>query len=302
MTVTTSGEFLETLQRWMLTVISHPSGVQAGVASDQAQQQIDISPDQLDTVVAPSQRLTSCERMQIYANAYYGRLIECLREEFPTLVHVLGESNFDAFAFAYLESFPPRSYTLARLGARFPEFMQQTRPSAGLPEDGPPSWPDFLIDLARVERIYSEVFDGPGIERQRILQADDLLEIAPGEWPHAQLIAVPCLRLLSLRYPVHECISAVRRGAEPDVPDASPTYLAVTRRDYVVRRCQLTATEYDLLSALVAGQSVGEAIEQVARFNEGEWQSLQSNLQNWFKAWARAAFFQAVEVVPRPSK
>lgn len=297
MTLTTAPNILATLEQWMLSVISHPDGIEAGIACDEAREQIDMAPGHLDRIVARSQRLTSGERLQIYANAYYARLIECLREEFPTLVHVLDESTFDGFAFGYIQRFPPRSYTLADLGSRFPHYLEQTRPSDALRDDGRPSWPDFLIDLARVERTYSEVFDGPGAEGQNLLQVESLLEISPEAWPHARLIAAPCLRLLALAYPVHEYISAVRRGDGPTVPEPSPTYLAVTRRDYVVRRCQVTAAEYELLSALIAGRTVGEAIESVAGAIAGDWESLEASLQNSFQTWARATFFRAVEIV-----
>jgi hypothetical protein len=256
----------------------------------------------LDRVIARSQQLTSVERLQIYANAYYARLIECLRAEFPALVHVLGESTFDGFALDYLQKYPSHSYTLVELGHQFPNYLEETRPLDTKRGDDGSTWPDFLIDLARVERTYGEVFDGPGIEGERTLQAEDLVAISQEEWSHARLIPAPCLRLLSLKYPVHEYISAVRhRQAEAVIPEPSPTCLAVSRREYVVRRRQVTATEYTLLSALIAGRTVGEAVEIITSRVECDWETLAKNLQNWFQGWARAAFFHAVEFgPPRP--
>ena len=43
---------LDQIQRWMRAVLMHPDGVPAGVASPQAKTQIDVSADQLESVVA----------------------------------------------------------------------------------------------------------------------------------------------------------------------------------------------------------------------------------------------------------
>jgi hypothetical protein len=202
--------------------------------------------------------------------------------------------TFDGFAFGYLQEYPSQSYTLANLGRHFPRFLAETRSADPAGEESGPTWPDLLIDLATVERTYSEVFDGLGTEGGRILQAEDLAGIRPEQWPEAKLIAVPCLRMLSLRYPVHDYVSAVRHQTEAVIPEPSPTCLVVTRRDYVVRRSTVSLTEYQLLEALVAGESVGRAIERAAEAAESE--TLAENLHGWFRAWAAAAYFERVEL------
>ena len=292
---------LDQVQRWMQAVITHPDGVVAGMRSETAREELEVPPDGVEEVILRSRRLTSIERLQIYGNAYYARLLECLRQEYPALVHALGEETFDGFAFGYLQAYPSRSYTLAELGRHFPQYLTETRPAAEADAAGQPDWADFLIDLATVERTYSEVFDGPGIEGQRILQASDVAGLAPGEWSEACLIPVPCLRLLTLGYPVHEYISAVRRKAEAVIPEPSRTYLVVTRREFVVRRCAVSPVEYALLSTLVAGESVGAAIGRIASDPEADREALAKNLHGWFRQWAAAAFFQTVQL-PRVSR
>src|SRR5581483_6380291 len=115
-------------QRWMQTVIMHPEGVAEGVASAPARECLDIGPEQVEQVVTPSRTLTALDRLSIYGNAYYARLLECLREEFPVLVHALGEELFDAFTVGYLQKYPSRSYTLNDLATNFPRYLAETRP------------------------------------------------------------------------------------------------------------------------------------------------------------------------------
>ncbi len=287
---------LDQIQRWLQAVIMHPDGVSAGIDSSEARSEVDIRPDQIEQVVDRSKRRTSVERLEVYANAYYARLLECLRDEFPALLHAVGDEVFDGLAFGYLQAYPSTSYTLSNLSRNFARFLEETRPRD---EDDPsPSWPDFMIDLARLERTYSEVFDGPGAERLTLLKADEIQALPPEVWPAARLVPVPCLRLLALRYPVQEYATGVRKKENPPFPDPEPTWLAVSRVEYVVRRWTLSRVQYELLESLMSGLPVGAAIEKAARVAIENGQSvdhLAEDLRAWFEEWSAAGFFQAID-------
>jgi hypothetical protein len=290
---------LERLQRWLQAVLMHPAGAAAGVASPAARENLDITPENLGEVVSRSRALTSVERLEIYCNAYYARLLECLREEFPALRHAVGDEAFDEFAVGYLQRYPSESYTLADLAGRFPQFLAETRPADAEVASDEPSWPDFLIDLARLERIYSDVFDGPGVERQRRLGPADLQAISPESWPAVRLRFAPCFRLETFRFPVHEFITAVRHKSEgQDIPlsASATTWLAVTRRDYVVRRYPLSSVQYELLLALAEGKSLGEALLIALEATQGDPEELAPRLRTWFEEWTAAPFFLALEL------
>jgi len=285
---------LDRLQRWVQTVIMNVGGARAGVASDAARGVLAVEPEEVERIVTPSRTLTGLERLEIYHRAYYARLLECLREEFPVLCHAAGEEAFDQFALAYLQKYPSRSYTLNQLGAHFPRYLAESRPAGEGDADGV-GWPDFLIDLATLEQTYAEVFDGPGVEGRRLLDPEQLLATPTERWPDARLVPVVCLRLLALRFPVHKYVAAVRKKKEPAFPEPAETYLAVTRRDYVVRRYELAHVPYVLLGALAAGQPVGEAVARAAEAAP-DVEALAADLPQWFRNWTAEGFFQAVEL------
>ncbi|HVS34082.1 MAG TPA: DNA-binding domain-containing protein [Gemmataceae bacterium] len=282
----------ERIQRWMQAAVMHPDGVAAGMRTDEARSAIDA--DRPEQVVTRSKALTAMERLAIYGNSYFLRLLECMREEFPAVAHCLGAETFDAFSNAYLQKYPSRSYTLCQLGARFPGFLVETRPPR---EEGEPavSWPEFLADLALYEWTFSEVFDGPGVEGRDVLDEEKVRAVPPERWPDARLVPVPCLRLLPLRFPVQEYHAQVREEKSPSVPAPAETPLAVVRRDYVVHYSTLSPLEYRLLSSLVAGRRVGEVIEEVAQSPGADLDHLAANLHDWFQRWGSLRFFQAVE-------
>jgi len=285
---------LDQIQRWMQAVISWPAGVKAGIASAAAQSRIPLKSDELETVITASSQMTSLERMGIYANAYYARLLECLSEEYPALVCAMGKTAFGAFCMEYLQEYPPASYTLGDLGAHFPQFLKEHKPPA---EEGEVNWTDFLIELATLERLYSDVFDGPGIEQETLLTAEALSAIDPEDWPELALRMAPCFRLLQFQFPVHEFITSARQGETPAIPEQQTTYLAVTRRNYIVRRETITPSEYFLLSKLQQGLKVGDAIAQFAESDLFETDELGDQLHQWFKHWTSAAFFIGVSKV-----
>jgi hypothetical protein len=286
---------LDAIQRWMQTVIMNPHGVHAGVGSDDARREIGVEAHQVETVVTRSHSLTALERLDIYHRAYFARLIECLRDEFPVLLHALGEEAFEAFALGYLQKYPSRSYTLNHLGTRFPQYLAETRP---MPDGNDPSWPDFLIDLATLELTFGEVFDGPGVEGQSLLSTEHLQGLDPETWLASRLVPVPCLRLLTLRFPVNRYYRAVRRKKEPQIPAPRATYLAVTRRQYVVRHYQFPRLQHVLLSALVSGHTIGDAIQTTAAAAGPMLARLPGLLHKWFRNWAAEGFSQGIALPP----
>ncbi len=283
------------IQRWMQSVVMHPRGIREGIDSADARRHIDVDPDDVEQVVNRSRALTAAERLAIYGYAYFARLLECMREEFPVLLHALGRDVFDAFAVDYLQKYPSRSYTLMKLGSDFPRYLAETRPEASDDPELPADWPDFLIDLATLELAFNEVFDGPGVEGMPLLDPEELSMIAPERLAKARLAGVSCLRLIALRYPVHRYFAAVRRREDPDLPEPAETYLAVTRRDFVVRHYELSRPAYQLLSVLIGGEAVGEAIAWTAETTAPDPERFAADLRAWFNDWAAEGFFRAVE-------
>lgn len=96
----------------------------------------------------------------MFTHGYWARLLDCLREDYPTSRSALGEEAFDAFAVGYLQTYPSESYTLGKLGARFPQYLEETSPQG----DGSDAWLIPLIELAEMERAVSDIFDAPGGE------------------------------------------------------------------------------------------------------------------------------------------
>lgn len=287
---------LDRLQRWFQAVITHPLGVSRGLASEGARSQIELESGDCDSLVTRSERLGAVDRMNVYANAYAARLLECLQSDYPALRHAVGDEIFMQFVLEYLQAHPSQSYTLSDLGRRFPAFLEATQPPEV--DSEAPTWQAFLIDLARLERAYAEVFDGPGMENEKVLGTDELLRVPADRWADAIISVSEGMRLEAYRFPVHAYCSAVRRGERPEFPEPSRTLLAIYRSDYVVRRLVLNAPQHRLLEAIVRGKTLAEGISAALEADGESEDDVVPRLRDWFAEWTSLGFFRGVRTAP----
>lgn len=274
----------------MQAVVTHPGGVLAGAASTEARRGLPEAEDRFETVVKPSAKLSGAERLAIYGRSYHARLLECFHSMFKALRHALGEELFDRFVLDYLEHHPPRSYTLHRLAEHFPEHLAATRPDADLPIEEREPWADFLVELARLEKAFGEIYDGPGNEGQTLPSEATVFALAPEVLLASRLAPAPCLHLFALRFPAHDFLQSVHRGEDPEMPAAAATFLAVHRREYQVRFHPLSPPQYALLQALDGRRTLTQAIHLA-----GETEPLEAAMaRSFLRAWVAEGFFERV--------
>ena len=231
---------LATIQRWLHEALIVP---RATSAEDAAARLI------------PSAALGAAEGLAIYQRGYRLRILSCMRQQFPALCHALGEPLFDDFVADYIRAMPPESHTLYDLGRRFAGFLEQERPDRDAPEEERELWIDFMIDLARFERLLFTLFDAEGWEGRALATQDT---------PDAALRLQPAFALGAYRFPVAAYYHAVRRGEQPELPPLEPSFVALCRTDYVTRTYVLEESEYRLLEVLAAGGSIADGLAATA--------------------------------------
>src|ERR1700712_4130185 len=62
--------------------------------------------------IKPNDRLTSFDRLEIYNRQYWFRLLSNLQDDQLGIRALIGDEKFDAFAIAYIQSHPSRSWSL----------------------------------------------------------------------------------------------------------------------------------------------------------------------------------------------
>jgi hypothetical protein len=271
---------LATLERWMQAVVMHPEGAAAGLRSKPAKALVGEAARDLRAVVLPSKQLSSVERLEIYAHMYYARLIEVMQGEYPTTRQVLGEHAFAAAARRFVARNPSRTRTLNSLSAKFPDFLAKTLPKSNRNA--------LAIDVARIERAMEDVFDAP---RATPMTAAQFAALGADPTGRAVLKVTPALRMLKLRYPANDFMTALRRGEKPRIPRPKATAVIVFRRDYQVFRRDQEPEQWKLLASLAAGKPLAAAVRASVRGGGASAERVAKRLGRWFEEWSAAHLF-----------
>jgi hypothetical protein len=180
----TARSTLEGTESLFWDLITAPEGVRPGLET--LVRDGKAAPAAIDALLAGDERLPAAERLDIYANMYFFRLLDCLREDFPRLASALGEDRFHNLATDYLMAHPSENPSLRYLGRRLPEFLA----GHALARES-----SCLADLARLEWTRADLFDAADA---RPLGRDDLARLSQEQAGHLTLRAVPAFRLLRL--------------------------------------------------------------------------------------------------------
>ena len=149
-----------------------------------------------NALIKPNDRMTSFERIQVYNQQYWFRILASLSEDFPGLRGLIGERKFEKLAVAYLNECPSESFTLRNLGSRLEAWLRKhPEHIAGVER--------AAIDMVRLEWADIDAFDGTQLPQ---LTAKDAAKLGGGAVFRLQ----PHLHLLDLAYPVDALLLRLR--------------------------------------------------------------------------------------------
>jgi hypothetical protein len=245
-------------QRLIWGLVTAPEGVEAGLAEIG-----DAAGERLRAVVRGDSRLDARARLGVYANAYFFRIHDALRQDFGALHCVLGEAAFHNLVTAYLIAHPSTHPSLREVGRRLPGFLAGHPGAAFFRERCP-----WAPDLAALEWALQEAFDAPDVP---VVSRDRLAAAPPEAWGDLRFSLAPSLQMLTLAWPVQTVREAYDAGR--DLPDASPgrTHLRVWRKEERVFYHPMTPLEAEALALLGAGETFGRLCGHVAaEAGEGE--------------------------------
>jgi|GEM_PF-3960251 len=193
-------------------------------------------PSEVDELITPSNNLTSAERMGIYQTSYLARLVECMNHEYKALRHAMGEELFHHFAINYLSTYPSKTYTLHELGKNFPTYLEESLLQELKGNEADP-WQLFILDMAKYERTYIEVFHSNGHEDLESLEA----------LPNTPIRLSPAVQTLSIQFPIADIILEARKGQINDLPQKEIIHYVFVRDNYRVKSHRISETELEAL-------------------------------------------------------
>lgn len=187
--------------------------------------------------------LSSEERVNIYAQMYFARLLDALYEDFPRVAAFLGCERFQDLVRTYLKEHASTYPSLRHIGRYFANFLD-TQPETleALP---------FLSDLAWLEWTRLEVFDAPDAEP---LQLQHLQHLPPDEWPALRFQVIPACLVLHSAWPVHEIWAAGGEGIGLERVRPTATVVRIWRQEFLVYHTSMDAVEQQALARVRQGE------------------------------------------------
>lgn len=232
----------------------------------------------------------SARGLAVYRHAYRARLIAALRDNYPVLVQVMGDEDFDALASAYVQARPSAFASIRWYGDGLADYMAT---------EAAPAHPAF-IDVARMDWALRGVFDA---SEDSALTLDALQQLDTRVWPRLRLQPRASARCLPLAWAVEPAWAALARHAqqreageaadEPELPAPEPLdhQLLAWRPQLETRWRSLQPEEGALVAAVFEGADwtrLGEVA--AAQWGEAEAAArLVGCLQQWVQeGWLRA--------------
>src|SRR4029077_12108524 len=243
--------------------------------------------------IKPNDRLDSLQRLEIYNQQYWWRLLGNFAEDFRGLRAVLGDAQFDKLAVAYLEHCGSTSWTLRNLGSLLERFVRE-RPELTAPHTS------LAIDMVRVEWARTIAFD----EAEKLPLLPEEIRDIPQQL--LRLGLQPYLVLLELRHPIDKLLGKLKRQGEIETaslsnavsnmrprrrgrlasrPKTKPIYLAVHRQNFSVYYKRLKAEAYRLLCDLRAGVPLEDACVVACEATIDSPEVIASKVKSWFAEW-----------------
>lgn len=287
---------LENLQEWFASLITRPL-----LKNDHINP---IAPSGLVITkeaaqyITPSPTLRPHQRLQIYNQQYWWRLLNVLQTNFPLLVRLFGIQSFnDTIAVPFLSKYIPDHWSLNNLGARLPQWIQ---------EDYQGKDKQLVYDAAYLDWIFAVSFlttQYPPLDLNLLSQQDpDTLLTVP-------FCLQPHLFLLKWDYDLLTFRDLVINEGEDhwidhDFPalNKEKTYYFAIFRNVKTNLAwkDLKQNEYLLLQQFGKGISIEEACDWISELEPEKQQEMTSHLQQWMQEWTRLGWLTVKPNIAAP--
>ncbi|HTR62120.1 MAG TPA: DNA-binding domain-containing protein [Candidatus Binataceae bacterium] len=241
------GSRLKDIQSLLYRLITAPSGVAEGVAAERQ-----LPPAGVSAFIRGDERLSPEDRVGIYANMYFYRLLEVLAEDYPATRAVLGEDNFHNLITGYLVEYRPTETSVMWAGKFLADFLRDHPLLERFP---------FVADLAMLERSTIEVFCAPD---SPVLEASGMSAVPPPEWPAIKLRRIPAASILDVEWNVAEVLRAIEEKRPWNSPAREANRILVWRRNSRVSYRAIGAGESAVLSMLTRTATFGRVCRALA--------------------------------------
>lgn len=247
----------------------HPVGLSGRAIKEEAAERI-----------VPSSSLLPFQRMEIYNQQFWWRLLNVLHKEFPFLTRVFGYRDFNAIiGKPYIAKYLPNHWSLSFLGNRLLRWIDEDYHEKDKP---------FIRDIAALDLAYETTFVA-GHNPPIGANPQDSLAITERKLhlqPHIVLFAFE-YDLFKLRNEfLKESVDYWLDNPFPSSGEKGQYYFILFRNtDNLIDYERIESAEYHLLKCFEGGSTIDQALEWLETQNEEVNQEVAQHLQHWLEGW-----------------
>ncbi len=266
---------LRELQLWMKWVIVDPRGVQEALAHPFPKNIKEptryTSPEKSGLPwINQSEPLSVIDRLNIYAEAYFIRIYESMKSDFPITSEILGEISFKKLVADYIKKFPSTQHNITEIGKYFSDFVSNYKSLKKLA---------FLPAIVQTEWLILESFFS---KNTGILNPSKFLNFKDEDWENASFLVADSTRLLESIWPLEQIYKKQITFNEIEHFE-NPNYFILIRENGTVFIETLTKAEFLILSKLKHGETLLQSLQTAqAECSDDE---IGNHLMNWFHQW-----------------
>jgi hypothetical protein len=258
---------LAELQKQILSAVTFPEGVRKAV---QLKNHVGL----LDSIV-DQPLLSREERLAIYGDGYFSRLIGSLKEDFGILVRILGEDEFENLCHRYLAAYPSHTTGIDEVGEHLSKFLLTDPLSETMP---------FLSDAASISWLGILAFFA---DDSATVDQTSLTKVPEEAWATATFKLAPSVGLWRSDWAVQNALKDISAEGPKLVEafDSGPHHVVVFRRNEVVYFKDISPLSFQILQLIQEGHNLGELTLKIGGQTEEELSAIQTCFTESFGPW-----------------
>jgi hypothetical protein len=272
---------LKKTQQWFGQIISRP------IDADSRMNPLSPSGQPMEVEAAdyitPSPTLRPAQRIQLYNQQYWWRLLNIMQEGFPLVTRLFGFYDFNrTIAVPYLTKYPPRHWSLSLLGDRLSLWAKENYSANDKP---------LVINAIELDWAFNYSFIAPELppfssEPTSANDHSSLLKKKLYTQPHVHLFTFDSdmfeFRNEFLKHPPEYWIE----HDFPELKHDKPLFYVLLRTpNNDISWKEISNVEYHLLHLFQSGSSIEKACDWLEHQEDALCNSAMENLHLWFQEW-----------------
>ncbi len=272
---------LKSLQEWFASIITYKMDENSTISP--------ITPsgllisEEASRYIVPSPHLRPHQRIQIYNQQYWWRLLNTLHDNFPLVTRLFGYQNFnETIGIPYLLRYPPNHWSLSSLGTRLPKWITEHYQASDQA---------FILNATKLDWAFMASFIAP---EKPPLNPSNLIQGNPESLLAYTFYLQPYIQVFSWEYDLFtfrdlllkQSVDYWTTNDFSPLPKGKTYYFLLYRspKNNMIWR-EISQAEYLLLDLLKKGSSIEAACAFLEKQEASVYEKASIHLQEWFQEW-----------------